>query len=56
MPRGKSTHKVQHVKPSPPRRRTKRERVEEIEQFYQPYSRQPVTLPIVKWVQPKVLT
>ena len=53
MPRGQSGNKVQHLKPSPPRKPTKHVRVTEIEQFYQPHSRQPVTLPIVKWLASK---
>ena len=51
MPRGQSQNKVSHLKPSPPRKPTKHKRVEEIEQSYQPYSRQPVTLPIVTWLE-----
>jgi hypothetical protein len=50
MPRGQSHHKVSHLKPSPKRKPTKHTRVEEIEQAYQPYSRQPITLPIVRWL------
>ena len=50
MPRGQARNKVQHLKPSPPRKPTKHTRVEEIEQAYQPYSHQPITLPTVKWL------
>jgi hypothetical protein len=53
MARGQSGNKVQHLKPSPPRKPTKHKRVEKIEQFYQPHSQQPVTLPIVKWLASK---
>ncbi len=53
MPRGQSHHKVSHLKPSPKRKPTKRKRVEEIDQFYQPRSLQPITLPIVKWLASK---
>ncbi len=46
-------HKVRHLKPSPPRKPTKHKRVEEIDQFYQPHSSRPVTLPKVKWLASK---
>ena len=46
-------HKVRHLKPSPPRKPTKHTRVEEIDQFYQPHSFLPVTLPKVKWLASK---
>ena len=51
MARRQSSHKVHHLKPSKPRQRTKRVRVDTIEQFYQPHSRQAVTVATVRWLR-----
>ena len=51
MPRGQSSHKVQHLKPSPPRTPTQHIRVIEVKQFYQPHSDQKITLSVVRWLR-----